>query len=41
MSIIKVCRWCGYWSFSANHLKMRECPKRPFWAIGGTSCSPK
>ncbi len=40
MSIIHTCKYCGYYSFSKNHLRMRVCPKKPWWAkiFGGDCC---
>lgn len=38
MSVIHKCRWCGYWSLNANTLRMRKCPKRPWWAFWGDCC---
>ena len=37
------CKYCGYSSFSANHLRMRKCPKKPWYAtlFGGDCCEPK
>ena len=38
MGIIHKCRWCGYWALNANSLRMRKCPKRPWWAFWGDCC---
>lgn len=41
MRLIYRCKWCGYFSFSPNHLRMRKCPKRPWWAFWGDCCEPE
>lgn len=33
------CIYCGYWSFNANHLRMRKCPRNPWWRIWSDTCT--